>query len=40
LTTFESASIKKDAQIPEGWAKGRFYNATPEELKQRKHLVD
>ena len=40
LTTFESATIKKDAQIPEGWAKGRFYNATSEELKQRKQLVD
>ena len=38
--TFERATQSKDQPIPEGWAKGRFYNATPEELKQRKRLVE
>lgn len=38
--TFERATQPKDQPIPKGWAKGRFYNATPEELKERKKLVE
>lgn len=39
-TTFERATQPKDQPIPEGWAKGRFYKATPEELIQRKKILD
>ena len=39
-TTFEHAMISKNDPIPEGWAKGRFYNTSVEELKKRKQLVD
>ena len=38
--TFERATQSKDQPIPKGWAKGRFYNATPEELKERKKIVE
>ena len=38
--TFERAMQPKDQPIPEGWAKGRFYKATPEELKERKKLIE
>lgn len=38
--TFERATQPKDQPIPKGWAKGRFYTATPEELKERKKLVE
>ena len=38
--TFERATQPKDQPIPKGWVKGRFYNATPEELKERKKLVE
>ena len=38
--TFERATQPKDQPIPKGWAKGRFYNATPEELKERKKIVE
>lgn len=40
LETFEQKSLSKDQPMPEGWAKGRFCNATPEELKERKKLVE
>lgn len=40
LETFEQKSFSKDQPIPEGWVKGRFCNATPEELKERKKLVE
>ena len=38
--TFERATQPKDQPILEGWVKGRFYSATPEELKERKKLVE
>lgn len=38
--TFERSIQPKDQPIPEGWAKGRFYNATPKELIQRKKILD
>ena len=38
--TFERTTQPKDQTIPKGWVKGRFYNATPEELKERKKLVE
>ena len=40
VETFERATQPKDQPIPKGWEQGRFYNATPEELKQRKILVE
>lgn len=39
-TTFERATQPRDQPIPKGWAKGRFYNVTPEELIQRKKTLD
>lgn len=38
--TFERATQSKDKPIPKGWVKGRFYNASPEELKQRKQILE
>lgn len=40
IETFKSKCISKDLPIPDGWSKGRFCKATPEELKQRKHILE
>lgn len=39
-TTFERSTQPKDQPVPEGWTKGRFYTATPEQLIERKQLVE
>lgn len=38
--TFEQKKINKNDQIPDGWERGHFYKATPEELQKRKWLVE
>lgn len=40
IETFKSKCISKDLPIPDGWSKGRFCKATPEELKQRKQILE